>query len=301
MQDTTAGLDRFRLDHIEEAHIAWRPDGRQVHISTGHRAKLGDKEPLIPDEDVGHVFDQTEPDDQNPVKAGGKRDRITGFSEGSRRRLRKYVHAVRRDARPLFVTLTYHEHIPDPDECKRDLDVFCKRLKRAYGHAGIIWKMEPQRRGYPHFHLLIYGVSFIPIHWLVECWHDVTAETSAKHRVSGVDIERGVGRDGKLQVYLAKYFSKTHTHWPGLPGPDTAWEHPGRVWGIIDKESIPWAAWADTVYILSAEHAQFLIRQLLDRWGVEGGEWNVPSLTINTRGAPEADVEALLAWIDENA
>lgn len=285
---------------FKHAHLTIRPEGRQLVIDRAAPKKVKDDEP------------RTEGEDDRPGQSGEgdeareaetpTRDRITGFSEKSRRRLRKRVHAVQRDAYCLFTSLTFHKTRPTPDEAKRALRTFWKRLRRQYPQLGAVWKMEPQtkgvNRGVPHFHLLVYGVRFIDAQWLSRTWQECTEEQSEEHRKQGVDVEP-VRSDSKVQGYLAKYFSKEYDEWPEEAG--KAWGFPGRFWGMFDADNIPWAGWAlpgqaGTVE-LRADHAAWLIRTLLDRWEVDTGGVLPPSLTVNTRGDPMKDAEEYLSMI----
>ena len=269
-------LDRPALD---EPGITVRPDGRQIYLTRGGRPEADRDDP--PTEEVK--------DDDAPEPT--KRGTITGFSEDSRRRLRRKVHSLERTSNALFVTLTWHEELPAPERAKTALDTFWKRLRRTFPGISCIWKMEPQERGFPHFHLLIYGVQYIRAGWISQLWHEVTAETSEKHRKSGVDVE-WVRDDGKLQAYLAEYFAETYQEWPEAGG--EAWRETGRWWGVRDRKNLPRAAWADwTVYLDESEAAR-LIAELLDEWDVDTGGALPPSLTINTRRDPTERIARLL-------
>lgn len=269
-------LDRPALD---EPGIMVRPDGRQIYLTRGGR----------PEADRDDTPTEEVEDDDAPEPT--KRGTITGFSEDSRRRLRRKVHSLERTSNALFVTLTWHEELPTPERAKTALDTFWKRLRRSFPGISCIWKMEPQERGFPHFHLLIYGVQYIRAGWISQLWHEVTAETSEKHQKSGVDVE-WVRDDGKLQAYLAEYFAETYQEWPEAGG--EAWRETGRWWGVRDRKNLPRAAWADWTVYLDESEAAWLIAELLDEWDVDTGGALPPSLTINTRGDPTERIERLL-------
>jgi hypothetical protein len=208
------------------------------------------------------------------------------------------VHSLRRDAGCTFITLTWHEQWPTPTEAKRALDVFLKRMKRRFPAASAVWKMEPQKRGMPHFHLLVFGLPYVPFQKVSAIWHECTAEASDAHRRSGVDVEHKVNDDGKLQGYLAKYMSKETSSWPTeqMPGDlaDT-WEHPGRYWGVFNRRALPVAAWADWAVYLDHADAAMMIADLLEQWGIDLDGVIPPSLTVNTRGDPKEMLTSLLA------
>lgn len=233
-----------------------RPEGRQLEISVGY---------------THNPTPESDPPD---------REKITGFSDRSRKRLRQWVHAIGRDERALFLSLTYHETDPSPAEAKEDLDAFCKRLRRAYPEAAIIWKMEPQDRAVIHFHLLVYNVPYLPAQKWCQAWHDCTDETSRHHRKAGVDIEKEVNSDDwKLHNYLAKYFDKEV---------ENVWEYPGRWWGIVGRDDLPTVGWRKLCRMESKE-AQALIFKVLEEWDMDVEDKRIPSLLVNTRGDPLQD------------
>lgn len=174
---------------------------------------------------------------------GGVRGKIKGFSYGSRRRLMLTIAKVRRDAAlPMFITLTYPDEFPDPAESKIHLDNFCKRLRRTFPDVGMIWKLEPQQRGAPHFHCLAWGVdlaklmNFVPQAWFEIAgggdqkhlaWHKGLCGHGNKHCVQQVKSFKGVW------FYAAKYLGKTFE----VAGWDKKWT--GRYWGVIARENIP--------------------------------------------------------------
>lgn len=284
---------------VGEAHLRIREDGRQLVIDRGFSPT--DLEPKEQEEEDDACSSSGADSDEEESTA--KRGRITTFSEASRRRLRGFVHSLRRDAESTFLTLTWHRHCPDPEEAKRALDNFLKRMRRRFPDASAVWKLEPQKRGFPHYHLLVYGLPFIPYEKLTAIWHECTQEVSDQHRESGVDVERSVHNDdGKLQSYLAKYMSKEMDGWPTekLHG-DTAkaWEHPGRFWGVFNRDALPRATWADWAAWVPAGDATWLIETLLREWGVDIPEGVIPPrMVVNVRGDPVKDMEGFLARME---
>lgn len=273
--------DDYASDGVEDAfdpaRLDYRPAARQIVIDTG---VTDTSDRWSPDGSPG-VDPAPSGDGPGGQHGGGTRRNIRGFTERSRRRLRRWVHSVPRDAECLFCTLTYHETDPHPREAKEHLDSLCKRLRRKYPSAAIIWKMEPQQRGTVHFHLLVYGVQYIPASKLSAVWHHITDEDSREHRAAGVDIERGVHRDdGKLQSYLSKYLAKLESN---------PWQDPGRFWGIRGRSELPMGSW-ETAFTMTRAEAQRMIFDLLEEWGVDLPDYvSIPRLTICTRGDP-ADV-----------
>ena len=174
---------------------------------------------------------------------GGDRSRIKGFTKQSRRRMLYMIGKIRRDAEfPLFVTLTYPNEYPTVARAKRDLKVFTQRLKRRFPDAGAIWKLEPQERGAPHYHMLVWvevkEMQFLG--WVAQNWYEIAGQGDYNHFrfhmgwlhdsvqcVSQVNSFRGVW------AYAAKYIGKTFevAEW------GSQWT--GRFWGTIGRQNIP--------------------------------------------------------------
>ncbi|SPQ02025.1 hypothetical protein NBG4_860010 [Candidatus Sulfobium mesophilum] len=163
----------------------------------------------------------------------GKRGKINGFSDNSRKRLKFQL----RNTIHLFngiIALTYpSEHPFDGKVVKRDIDAFSKRLTRM----GMIvtWVLEFQLRGAPHIHMLVKGK--INKQWLSEAWYEIVGSKDEKHLKAGTtyqhivddgdpraaddkircrkEFERGNRNAKRLYVtrtevvgYMLKYFDK---------------------------------------------------------------------------------------------
>jgi hypothetical protein len=161
------------------------------------------------------------------------RGAVHGFSRQSRSRLLKTVAKIDRaaSARALFVTLTYPlSSGTDFTTCKRHLNAWSMRFKRRYAHGSFVWRLELQKNGSPHFHLLVYGVPFMPHEWVANSWFEVVASGNEFHLKAGTEVRRVVSAKAALS-YAAKYVAK-------LPeSEDVATE--GRVWGVIGRRNIP--------------------------------------------------------------
>lgn len=175
--------------------------------------------------------------------AGGIRGNVRGFSKQSRLRLLYLIGGIRKDAHlPNFVTLTYPSEFPTVERSKRDLKIFLQRLNRKFPEAGYIWKLEPQERSAPHFHLLVWGVSTrILFQWVSANWYEIAgngdknallfllgALRDSKPCVSQVRSWRGVW------AYASKYLGKTFE----VSGWANQWT--GRFWGVGKRENIPY-------------------------------------------------------------
>lgn len=287
MNTASSGISFLTESRPPNPGIDWRDNGRQLCIDTGVRPEVDEHGVQKNPTERSEARDTVDERMRGPERA--KRGKVQHFSEASRRNLRRKVHSLRRDAKCLFVTLTYHETDPHPREAKKHLDRFWKAL--SYHHDGLaaIWKMEPQKRGTVHFHLMIYNTAWIRAGFVSRLWHTCTDETTTAHERSGVDVEWiDPNADGKVQAYLAKYMGKTV--------PEDGWENPGRWWGILSRSNLPVAEWSGHAELLYHE-AAYLIRTLLDDWGVDTNGFLPPRLTVNTRGKPEPFVDRLLSLL----
>jgi hypothetical protein len=163
----------------------------------------------------------------------GRRGKVNGFTDASRRRLIDKLNRVQAHRLPVFATLTYPGKWPsNPRAWKRDIDNFSRALGRL-GRLGAVWKLEPQQRGAPHFHLLVWGVSHLGRFraWLSKTWYRIVDSGDVRHLRAGTQAGQVRSRRG-VMWYAAKYMTKAVL-------PD-AWAEPGRFWGVIGGAAIPW-------------------------------------------------------------
>lgn len=202
---------------------------------------------------------------QKFVAVNRRRGRVSTFSKGSRRRLLRLVARLRSDVGALFVTLTYRQNMRDHKAAKKHLDYTLRWLKRRTSGA-ILWRMEYQRRGAIHFHLLLFGADYIEAAELTTYWQYITGDDSYP------DVERCDGRR-KVLAYVSKYlgkvqaaddggvlperFSDASTDGGAAAGLDNeTYSDPtsqtsssslssgafvGRFWGVIRRDMLPFA------------------------------------------------------------
>lgn len=207
---------------------------------------------------------------------GGKRAEITEFSKASRRRLMRLLNSVDRDraALPYFVTLTYHRNWPkDRGGRKRHLDAFRKRLERKLGRFPAVWRLEFQKRGAPHYHLLLFlepgqvarefgqgrrelrreALSRLrcAVSWL---WHEVAEPDSPEHFVAGTQVQEVRSWRG-VNAYAAKYMAK-------LEKLDPSAAPIGRFWGLWRRDLLPISHQLTTI---SEEH-YYRLRRVFRRY-----------------------------------
>lgn len=193
-----------------------------------------------------------------------KRGRVSGFSARSRARLTQLVTKVPNDtlSRALFLTLTYPADWPDdPTEWKRHLHNFGRELKDEYKGISAIWKLEPQKRGAPHFHLLVFNCPFLPIVDISERWHRIIGSDDYNHLAAGVDIDK-VSNARNAVAYVSKYIAKVPDATDHTTGEIVSWEYPGRWWGVINRDALP----VDVVTLMPSWKSWWTVKRWLRKY-----------------------------------
>lgn len=164
----------------------------------------------------------------------GRRGKVHEFSRSSRRRLQRTIAGINRDSMPylpLFITLTYPaEYSANSEDWKRNLDTLLKRIARRFPHAAAIWKLEFQRRGAPHFHVLLFNMRYLSHTWVARAWTDIVAPGNEKHLKAGTEVRRVKSWSG-VAHYAAKYMSKKDQ---SVKAADV-----GRHWGVFNRAGLP--------------------------------------------------------------
>lgn len=138
------------------------------------------------------------------------------------------------DARDIgsgcFATVTYPSVYPtDPEIYHRDLDTFLKRLDRAYPGSCGWWRLEFQKRGAPHFHLLIFGTQENVKNlraWIKVAWYEVVGSNDPKHLAAGTQCDLIANRRHAMR-YASKYAAKIDDKTKSGPI--------GRTWGEFGR------------------------------------------------------------------
>lgn len=190
---------------------------------------------------------------------------VTGWSRKSRANMVRTLGLVDfspmfedRSRLPAMLTLTYPGDwltvAPTGAEVKRHLKAFRKRYQRAWGEQlRCVWKLEFQRRGAPHFHLLVVpphgevdGLGFRA--WVSQAWADIVAhpdlEQYRRHVLAGTGVDYAEGLKAKDPKRVAVYFlkhgqfrAKEYQH--EVP---EEWQEPGkgpgRFWGYWGLEKV---------------------------------------------------------------
>lgn len=230
------------------------------------------------------------PEDPEPSRT------ITGWSRKSRNAM--FKRSLELDYAPLFadptrlpamITLTYPGDwltvAASGKVVKAHLKALRKRYVRAWGEdLACIWKLEFQRRGAPHIHMLavpphgqVDGLQFRQ--WLSRAWADVVAhpdlEEYRKHLAAGTGVDYAEGLRARDPRRVAVYFTK-HGHFAAKEYQHEVpkeWQErgkgPGRFWGYWVLEPATATVLVDPALALRAgrtlrrwAHAQGVTRQV---------------------------------------
>jgi hypothetical protein len=251
---------------------------------------------------------------------------VDTLSGKSRRRLMALLSRVKSDAPFHFMTLTYPGNferwkgpyfpadevgppipLPGPRQSKEDLDTFLKFVYRLCPGASAFWKLEPQKRGVPHFHLIWYGLPVelggFPIGDILrDKWHSIAGRGDPLHLRFGFDMPPPDDNAERARWYVAKYASKDGPQPLNADYGRFSGFSPGRFWGIHNRASAPFVTpW--TLTVCGPENTAVALRILrnlqrsnyresyrkrCDAW-FSGGQFREhvrPSLTAHISGVP---------------
>lgn len=224
---------------------------------------------------------------------GGKRGDIEVFSAESRFRLFRLIHQLE-FKQVTFCTLTYPIDFPTEARVyKAHLKEYRRRFEARYGKIKGVWRLEYQKRGAPHYHIMYLDCPFIPILDWCSLWSDVIHTSDANHRKIGVDIKLITGgQESKLVAhYLAKYVAKLDNRISGCVA-----IKPGRWWGKWNIEPEP-----PIEIELIDYQAEILVNALLDARKVKGWEpadYSLCSVLGETMGTGDFRAHAVKAVLE---
>jgi len=186
-------------------------------------------------EKLGRVIEEVE-----KIKRQGNKHNITHFSAHAKSNMLYTVAKIRRDCLPSFVTLTYPKiYDSDCKAWKRDLHNFILRLNRAFPEVAGIWKLEPQKRGAPHYHLLVWNISCSDLQdYVPYAWHDIAGDGDSLHLAwhlgqlgdKNINCVQEVTTQKSMYRYVLKYVSKSSME---------GWQNVGKWWGVFFRERLP--------------------------------------------------------------
>lgn len=178
--------------------------------------------------------------DQRPG-AGGKRGKIVRFSASSRRRLlRLTARLLVGKMRATFLTLTF-SGVPDYESAKTAFKRFVMRLTRKFKAASAIWRMEKQKRGAIHFHLIVFNMDYWKQSQVQRAWEECTGEARS---IVDIRLLRGTRQ---VFRYVSKYVAKVDAEEDLTSLECLSYRHAegelssGRWWGVIRRKMLPFA------------------------------------------------------------
>ena len=198
-------------------------------------------------------------DSSNDSLPGGPRGDVLFLSSAARRRLKADLGRVLLSSQFVFASLTMPglpDHwspvfftfgpprpLPGPRESKALLRAWARRCVRRWPSFSFHWKLEPQERGVPHFHLCIYGIDLTPenLAFMRDSWHEIAGRGQSAHVQRGFDAELVESGSTKARDYLAKYVSKDGALTLNPDVGSYAGSSPGRFWGVFNDKFIPYA------------------------------------------------------------
>lgn len=155
---------------------------------------------------------------------GHEKRRIVEFSSKSELRMMRrlvsldyspWLRALASGSVLAMVTLTYpgtwQPLVPSAKAASAHLRAFRSRLERAIGPVAAISKREFQRRGAPHWHLMLPLPSTIrgeptPV-WMSTAWFEVVGSGDERHLRAGTGVDWSTGARAIDPVRTARYFA----------------------------------------------------------------------------------------------
>lgn len=179
-------------------------------------------------------------------RLGGGRGDVTVFSSGSRMRLLRKLAQISPAAvkgfrhRCTFLTLTTRD-IHHPRQFKQFMRAMFKRLGRKAPRLAAVWRLEYQKRGAPHLHIILYNMPFVDKTWIQEAWGEIVGQEKPFTRIESIRSYK------HLMSYASKYAAKVEARGfnsvtylaDGVGREEYGHLSPGRVWGVFNKGCLP--------------------------------------------------------------
>lgn len=182
------------------------------------------------------------------------------------------------DSEPVFITLTYPSEwesvVPDGSTFKKHIKELRARYLNDFREELIgLWKMEFQRRGAPHLHILT-SLNYNPNdlrEWLSWTWADIVNHPDplekAKHEAAGTRVDAWPEFPREKANLIAIYFSKHSS--PNAKSVKDYQHNVPQLWKEADDVGRFWGYWglepAEVKTQISESDALF-IKRTLRRW-----------------------------------
>lgn len=213
-----------------------------------------------------------------PQSAGrGRGRKITEFTKDSRMKL-AFVANNTQIGFEWMITLTYPgEFETDGKEVKKHLGKFLSWMRGREMGVQYLWFLEFQKRGAPHFHILVDRA--FDKNRVSAIWYKHVASGDKRHLAAGTRVERIRKQDGARR-YVVKYAQKMKQK----EVPD-AYQNVGRFWGnSAGVKPLPIGSvdmdMAEPVELVQAMNfwdyqATLVKRPLKTLYGVSGYAWEI--------------------------
>lgn len=200
-----------------------------------------------------------------------------------------------------MITLTYGELYPKVFEAKAQMRAFLKKIRRTFGRCTFLWRMEFQKRGAPHFHILasfareISGthLKYVGIRaWTKtqrkmhnSSWNKAYDKKTYKEKAShqyGFKLDTLESSRGGMK-YVSKYAGKIDQNEPLATV--------GRRWGLEGKNQLTLGAISRCLSVTQARELEYCLHGVLgeerhQNWlefgkiYLDENEWKLVSLKL---------------------
>lgn len=179
---------------------------------------------------------------------GRGRGNVEEFTKQSRLRLLRKLARISPPEvdgfrhRCTFITLTARKFF-HPRQFKDFMRAFFKRLGRKAPRLACVWRLDYQKRGAPHCHLIVYNCPFIDKEHIQEIWGDIIGQEKPFTRIESIRSYK------HLVNYAARYAAKVSNGGFNIVTYQAVGENvaeyvrksPGRVWGVFNDICLPYA------------------------------------------------------------
>lgn len=222
-----------------------------VNLAKGQRSENRSQDRGVAEADL--LASMADDSGNLPAESAGVSRLISAWSHKSRANMTRRLSTLDYNelvaaGTPVLVTLTYPADwltvAPEGASVKKHLDRFRKRwIRRFDGPPVGVWKLEFQRRGAPHFHLLVARPagcdSFDFRLWIAQTWASVVGHPDqverSKHLAAGTRVdEEEAGRMSdprRIGVYFSKHGLFQAKDYQNEPPEEWAGSSIGRMWG----------------------------------------------------------------------
>lgn len=166
---------------------------------------------------------------------------VRGRSRESYRRLLWAIAATAHMFRygSWFVTLTHGKDAPGWMDSREAFNVWKLKACRKFETLKGVWVAEAQKRGAPHYHLLLTGVGPAAMGWMQLAWYretgDEGSDPDARKRHA---FDARVYGESQADAAVEKYLAKIASYELSKGSQQDKTEHTGRTWGYCNRKGM---------------------------------------------------------------